>query len=275
MSTLVSEYAASRVWFEGEYLVVQLSDGAAFRAPLALYPRLAHASESARQNLELVRRGTAVHWPDLDEDLTVEGIARGVPDRTNFARRHREHCRRCADLRDSSGLWERASESHAVQQGSPRDGSGSDGSGHSRPTARAKSASPKKVVDVEGVGVVFAEKLIAAGIRTTDDLLRIGATPAGRKELAAATGIDARKILEWVNRADLLRVRGVGPEYSELLESASVNTVKELAARRPDTLYAKLLEVNAASKLVRRPPSRTAVEGWVAAAKSLPPAVIH
>lgn len=132
-----------------------------------------------------------------------------------------------------------------------------------------------KIIDIEGIGPAFAQKLIAAGIKTTEALLKAGATPAGRKDLAASSGIDAKKILEWVNRADLMRVRGVGSEYSDLLESAGVDTVKELATRRPDNLHAKMLEVNAAKKLVRRPPSLTAVESWVAGAKALPPAVTY
>lgn len=132
-----------------------------------------------------------------------------------------------------------------------------------------------KIIDIEGIGPAFAQKLIAAGIKTTEALLKAGATPTGRKDLAASSGIDAKKILEWVNRADLMRVRGVGSEYSDLLESAGVDTVKELATRRPDNLHAKMLEVNAAKKLVRRPPSLTAVESWVAGAKALPPAVTY
>ena len=132
-----------------------------------------------------------------------------------------------------------------------------------------------KIIDIEGIGPVFAEKLIAAGIKTTEALLKAGASPAGRKDVAASSGIDAKKILEWVNRADLMRVRGVGSEYSDLLESAGVDTVKELATRRADNLHAKMLEVNAAKKLVRRPPSLGAVESWVAGAKSLPPAVTY
>lgn len=132
-----------------------------------------------------------------------------------------------------------------------------------------------QIIDIEGIGPVFAGKLEEAGIKTTEALLKIGGTPGGRKQIAADTGIDAKKILEWVNRADLMRIRGVGSEYSDLLEASGVDTVKELATRRPDNLHARMIEVNAAKKLVRRPPALAAVEAWVDEAKSLPPAVSH
>ena len=103
-----------------------------------------------------------------------------------------------------------------------------------------------KIIDIEGIGPVFAEKLTAAGIKTTEALLKAGASPAGRKDIASRSGIDGRKILEWVNRSDLMRIRGVGSEYSDLLESAGVDTVKELATRRADNVHARMLEVNAA-----------------------------
>jgi predicted flap endonuclease-1-like 5' DNA nuclease len=132
-----------------------------------------------------------------------------------------------------------------------------------------------KVITIEGIGPVNADKLITAGVRTTDALLRRGATPSGRKAIADATGIDPTRILDWVNRADLMRIRGVGEEYSDLLESAGVDTVKELATRRPDHLHARMLEVNASRKLVRRPPTLNAVEAWIAGARTLPPVVTY
>ena len=88
-----------------------------------------------------------------------------------------------------------------------------------------------KIVDVEGIGAVYAEKLIAAGIKSTDALLEKCAKPAGRKELAEATGISPKLILTWANHTDLMRINGVGPQFAELLEAAGVDTVKEF--RRP------------------------------------------
>ncbi|MEO9254480.1 MAG: DUF4332 domain-containing protein [Tepidiformaceae bacterium] len=131
------------------------------------------------------------------------------------------------------------------------------------------------IVDIEGIGEKFAATLREHGISTVEGLLTDGGTAAGRKTIAEKTNIDAKRILEWVNRADLMRIKGVGSEYGDLLESAGVDTVKELATRRADNLHAKMNEVNEAKKLVRRPPSLADVEKWVAEAKTLPGAVTY
>jgi predicted flap endonuclease-1-like 5' DNA nuclease len=132
-----------------------------------------------------------------------------------------------------------------------------------------------KIVDVEGIGPVFAAKLEAAGVKTTDDLLEKGAKPKGRDELEKATGISHGKILEWVNHVDLYRLDGVGSEYSDLLEASGVDSPVELAHRVPANLAAKLAEVNDAKKLVRRVPTEAVVAGWIAQAKSMPKVVEH
>jgi len=132
-----------------------------------------------------------------------------------------------------------------------------------------------KVIDIEGVGPVYSEKLVAAGIKTVAALLKHGASKEGRKAIAEKTGIDEKVILSWVNFADLYRVKGIGSEYSELLEKAGVDTVPELAQRRPENLHAKLVEVNTEKKLVRQLPSQKMVETWVAQAKTLPKVVTH
>lgn len=132
-----------------------------------------------------------------------------------------------------------------------------------------------KLEEIEGVGPVFAKKLRAAGVTSIPDLLSKGSTPKGRKELAEKSGVGDTRILEWVNRADLFRVKGVGSEYGDLLEAAGVDTVVELANRRADNLTAKMLEVNAAKKLVRRTPSEKQVAAWIAHAKSLPRIVAY
>ena len=130
-----------------------------------------------------------------------------------------------------------------------------------------------KLLDIEGIGPVYAEKLTGAGVKSIEGLLELGATPKGREELAEKSGISKDLILEWVNHADLFRIKGVAEEYSDLLEEAGVDTVVELANRRPDNLHSKMLEVNEEKKLVRRPPSLKEVEKWVAQAKKLPRAV--
>ena len=130
-----------------------------------------------------------------------------------------------------------------------------------------------KLIDVEGIGPVSAKKLKNAGVGSTDSLLSMGRTSAGRKELAKKSGISERLILEWVNHVDLFRVKGVGEEYADLLEEAGVDTVVELAKRKADNLHAKLAEVNASKNLVNKMPAISQVENWIIQAKKLPRAV--
>jgi predicted flap endonuclease-1-like 5' DNA nuclease len=131
------------------------------------------------------------------------------------------------------------------------------------------------VQKIEGIGPSKAAKLGQVGIRTTERLLKEGATRRGRQELAARTGISEALILEWVNLADLFRVKGIGEEYSDLLEEAGVDSVKELRHRRADQLYKKLLQVNAAQRLVRRPPAMSMVKDWIRQAKKLAPVIAY
>ncbi|MBO5625695.1 MAG: DUF4332 domain-containing protein [Prevotella sp.] len=127
-----------------------------------------------------------------------------------------------------------------------------------------------KIIDVEGIGPVYGEKLQAAGIKDTDALLEKCAKPAGRKALEEETGISGKLILTWTNHCDLMRINGVGPQFSELLEAAGVDTVKELKHRVPANLQAKLEEVNAEKNLVNRVPAVAEVEKMIAQAKELP-----
>ncbi len=132
-----------------------------------------------------------------------------------------------------------------------------------------------KIIDIEGVGEVYAKKLIEAGIETPAQLLDKCAAPAGRKALAEETGISGALILKWTNHADLFRIKGVGPQFSELLEAAGVDTVKELRNRVPANLQAKLEETNAAKKLVRRVPALKEVVKMVEQAKALDPVMTY
>ncbi len=128
-----------------------------------------------------------------------------------------------------------------------------------------------KIETIEGVAKVYGEKLRAAGIKSTAQLLERGKSPKGRKEVAAATGITETLVLKWTNMCDLMRIKGVGEEYSELLEKAGVDTVKELKMRVPANLHKAMKDANDKAKLVRQLPGLKQVEGWVAQAKSLPP----
>jgi predicted flap endonuclease-1-like 5' DNA nuclease len=123
---------------------------------------------------------------------------------------------------------------------------------------------------VEGIGESYAQQLRMAGIRTTEALLREGSSPRGRAEVAERTGISGKLILEWVNHVDLFRIKGIGEEYSDLLEEAGVDTVPELAQRNAANLHEKITEVNEQKALVRRLPSQSQVADWVEQAKELP-----
>jgi predicted flap endonuclease-1-like 5' DNA nuclease len=127
-----------------------------------------------------------------------------------------------------------------------------------------------KLIDIEGVGEVFAAKLKAAGITNTDALLEKGASPKGREEIAAKSGISGDLILRWVNHCDLYRIKGVGSEYADLLEKAGVDTVVELSRRNADSLFEKIVAINTEKKLVRKLPVKSQVANWVEQAKKMP-----
>jgi uncharacterized membrane protein HdeD (DUF308 family)/predicted flap endonuclease-1-like 5' DNA nuclease len=105
------------------------------------------------------------------------------------------------------------------------------------------------------------------------DLLARGKTPAERAALARELGVDDKKILTYLNLADLQRINGVGMVYAYLLEESGVDTVKELATRNPANLTAKLAEVNAVRGITKRVPPQGEVENWVAEAKTMLPAL--
>lgn len=132
-----------------------------------------------------------------------------------------------------------------------------------------------RIADIEGIGSGYAAKLQECGIKTTEALLKQGSSPQGRKEIAAKSGLSEKRILEWVNRADLTRVKGVGSEYADLLESCGVDTVPELKNRSAANLHAKMVEVNAAKKLVRKVPTESQVKDWVAQARELPRVITY
>ena len=128
----------------------------------------------------------------------------------------------------------------------------------------------KKITEIEGIGPAMQEKLAGVEVTTVEQLLEKGATPKARSEMVEATGIDAQKLLKFVNMADLFRINGVASEMSELLQASGVNTVVELSKRKPENLHAKMMEVNEEKKLVRKAPTVDQVTKWVDQAKELP-----
>lgn len=132
-----------------------------------------------------------------------------------------------------------------------------------------------KIIDIQGIGPAYAEKLKAAGINKVSQLLEKGKTAKGRKTLEEETGIRHDLILTWVNHADLFRIKGVGPQFAELLEASGVDTVKEFAHRNAENLVAKMVEVNEKEHRTRRVPTVTEVQKMIDQAKELPAEVTY
>lgn len=130
-----------------------------------------------------------------------------------------------------------------------------------------------KIDAVEGIGAEYSEKLHSFGIKDTGELLTALATPAKRTVVTKETGIPATHIMRFANMADLFRIKGVGPQYSELLESSGVDTTKELAQRVPSNLLKKMDEVNSSKNLSKRIPTEKELIRWIEEAKSLPRAI--
>lgn len=130
-----------------------------------------------------------------------------------------------------------------------------------------------RIDQVAGIGHKEATKLRKTGIKTSKSLVEMASTGRGRSELTAATGIDQRQLQAWVNHADLLRVKGVGAEYAELLVAAGVDTVRDLRRRNPTALLAKIIGLNDKDRVVARLPTESMVEGWIEAARSVEPSI--
>lgn len=120
-----------------------------------------------------------------------------------------------------------------------------------------------------------ATRLRKVGVRTTDSLLKRAATRSGRAQLSDETDISTADILEWVNYADLMRVKGIGGEYAELLMICGISTVRELRRRNGVALTAKIQNVNEKKDLVKRLPTEVMVATWIDRASELDVLVRH
>jgi len=132
-----------------------------------------------------------------------------------------------------------------------------------------------KIEAVEGIGPVYAKKLAGAGIRTTKDLLKLCCDKRGRQKIAKECDISEKLILTWANLADLMRISGIGPQFSEMLEAAGVDTVKELRNRKAENLAEKMKEVNAEKRLARATPPQASIQRWIDAARTMEPLITH
>ena len=132
-----------------------------------------------------------------------------------------------------------------------------------------------KIEEIEGIGPAYGKKLAEAEITNTDHFLKLCCDKKGRVAVAEKTGISEKVLLGWANMADLMRIKGVARQFSELLEAAGVDTVKELRTRNAENLAVKMGEVNDAKNLANSSPSAKTVAGWVEQAKTMEPAITH
>jgi predicted flap endonuclease-1-like 5' DNA nuclease len=132
-----------------------------------------------------------------------------------------------------------------------------------------------KIDEIEGIGPANAEKLAAAKIATTDDLLKLCCAAKGRKEIAASTGVGEGTLLKWANMADLMRISGIAGEYAELLKASGVDTIKELRTRNAENLAEKAKQVNEEKSLTRAVPSASVIADWIEKAKQMDPMITH
>jgi predicted flap endonuclease-1-like 5' DNA nuclease len=130
-----------------------------------------------------------------------------------------------------------------------------------------------RIDQVAGIGHKDATKLRKAGVKTSKGLIEDATTARGRSEITTATGIDQRQLQAWVHHADLLRVRGIGAEYAELLVASGVDTLRDLRRRNPTALLAKIIGLNGKEKVVDRLPTEGMVEGWIESAKDVEPSI--
>jgi hypothetical protein len=76
---IAADERVADVSFDEDSLIVRLKDGRSISVPLAWYPRLFHASAEQRRKWEIAGGGYGIHWPEIDEDLSTEGLLRGAP----------------------------------------------------------------------------------------------------------------------------------------------------------------------------------------------------
>ncbi|MGB0862120.1 MAG: DUF4332 domain-containing protein [Saprospiraceae bacterium] len=126
-----------------------------------------------------------------------------------------------------------------------------------------------KIGSIEGIGPVFREKLENAGILTTETLLEKGASAEGRAALAASTEIEGKRIMTFVSRADFMRIKGVGRQFSELLQNVDIHTVDQLAAADATAINTAMTTVNDAKNLTKVVPSVKQIQGFIDVAKGL------
>ncbi len=123
-----------------------------------------------------------------------------------------------------------------------------------------------RISAIKDMDATAQSNLQKRNIKTTDDFLNHTATPQQRTALAKELGVSTSQLTEWINRADLMRLKGVGTEMANLLEESGVDSCKELQHRKPETLTTKLKETNDTRRITHHAPTLAQVQEWVSEA---------
>jgi predicted flap endonuclease-1-like 5' DNA nuclease len=137
--------------------------------------------------------------------------------------------------------------------------------------ADAEANRAYSIIDMQGIGPVYAAKLKEAGLSTTARFLDATKSRKERLVLAEKTGISYKLILRWTRKADLMRIPGIGVKQADLLEASGVASVKELAQRNAKNLTERVWAANnVAQPFVKGgTPTETRITAWIAAAKTI------
>lgn len=119
-----------------------------------------------------------------------------------------------------------------------------------------------RIADIERIGTEYARKLEQAGITSTEHLLSRAHDAKARGRLAAETGIGEKYLTQWVAMADLMRVKGIGRQYGELLMAIGVDSGHKLLTMTARELVRQMEEHRKAKKLVGGVPKLVEVEQW-------------
>jgi hypothetical protein len=123
------------------------------------------------------------------------------------------------------------------------------------------------IAKLDGMTAPTAAKLKKQGIRTAEKLIELASPVRSRKRLAQETGIAERQLLEWVNLAHYLQIKGMGAAKAKLIRSTGVTTVRDLSFRNPARLALAMREANDRLKLVRALPSEPSVKALIERAR--------
>ena len=126
---------------------------------------------------------------------------------------------------------------------------------------------------IRAIGHRDATRLRKARVRTTDALLQQAATRKGRADVSARTNIPTANLLAWAQQADLMRIKGIGSEYADLLGGTGVDTIKVLRRRNASNLMAAMTQVNTKRRLVQRLPTVEMIQGWIDTSVGIEPLV--